>query len=479
MVAVRRLDSPAPAQIVAATEARLTRAAGPKPKLEVGLAPQSLDNKPHPRSRVTSPAEKGILAGLAPRAVTGVLLGASAFGALAGAAPAHAETIVPETTGTMSERDARAFADAAARLEAARDRMTPRELENARRELWAMYARADSIPLVGRSTNAGVETRGDVRMRELTQELERRMRVTAYDMAHPETLELVDGAPSYKKIDESVVRSLVLDALRDIPLNELPGGSALAQIIRSIPGASNIDAEHMSMREIEKALGREAKQLLDTRFGQFIQDHKIEVGIAGFATVTAARWASPEVARALDRVIPRIKLYEVKNDAGTLRAGLSARYRDARVLPDMDINAMATRNLGPVTLRADLRATLSIENDEHVSGWATVGARVGNENRWADLTGTVNHRGSVTTNLNLGLRQPDEGLNLNANVFGRFGNEHSVGNSGGRMGAEVNLTRDVRIGNARGDFGVYASHERDFDGRNEDTRAGLMFRLRW
>ncbi|MBI2376730.1 MAG: hypothetical protein HYV07_22220 [Deltaproteobacteria bacterium] len=426
------------------------------------------------RKNVTTP-EKGLLVGFGPRAVSAVLLGVSAVGALTGASVAHAETIAP-ADAIVTEADAAAFREAAARFERMKSNLSPSEIEAARRELHTLYARMNAGGTLPVSLE---ETRGERRMRELTTELESRMRVTAYDMAHPETLELIDGAPGYKRISESEVRRLVLGALRDIPLEELPGGSTLASLVRSLPGGAELRAEKMSIREVERALGRNVGAMLDARFGGILRAHKVEAGIVGFASVTALRASSPEVARALNRVIPRIRLYDVESSDGALRTGASLRYRETRVLPDVDVSAEATREIGALRLRADLRATLSIENDEHVSGTATVGARYGNELRWAELTGTVDHNGRVTTNLGVGVTQPDEGLALRGNVYANFGSNFSVGNSSGRMGAEVDLTRDVRIGNARGDVGFYAAHERDFDGRNADTRAGVMFRLRF
>ncbi len=204
-----------------------------------------LDHKlSSPRTHLLEGSAAGAHAGLWNKAVMATVLGASSIGVFVPAA--HAEGLPAVPTNPT------ALADAMRDLERRKDTMTPEQLADARKALWKSYLEATR----GVSTEAdtALPTRGAVAVAATLDEIARRLELTPYDIAHPGSYTLVDGAPGYKTLPESEVKELLGRMIRSIPLNELPGGTALASLVKTLPNAGSLPAESMTYDELIKAL---------------------------------------------------------------------------------------------------------------------------------------------------------------------------------------------------------------------------------
>ncbi len=429
------------------------------------------------------PSSTGADHGATTRAVNAVLLGVTSVGALAGMAPAtaHAQDIVVTTAPLDGSTVDTSLARAAADIESRRATMTATELAESRRELYSAYVDSITTPApVTASTTTDTLTRGERRVERLMREVERRMEVTAYDMAHPGSYTPLEGRPGYKEISGEVLGELFGDAIQDIPIGELPGGARLAQLVRSLPNAGHLDAENMTFNELKDAVGDANKEALRQYFQPFLDKHKVKLAIGGFASITAVRAASPEAARVLDRITPRIEIYDRSWADGTRHLDASLRYRDARVLPDIDVTASATRRVGPVDLRATATGTVAFTGEQPVTGTLGAGARMTGDSGWVDLEGTIDHTRRSTVRLSGVLDVPDSQLVGRGSITGTFGEGVARGNAGGRVELETSLDKRLNLGRGvEGSVGVYGAVGVDTDGRNEDVRGGLMLRLRW
>lgn len=407
------------------------------------------------------------------RAAGAVILGASAIGVLAGAPMAHAQEV--EASPIALDPAGGALTEALAELETRKGSMTSEELSAARRELWSAYVVSTTAELpVERST------RGETVIRELLERIEARMTVTAYDMAHPGSFQPLEGHPGYKTISESELRTLIVDALKDIPLGELPGGAALADLVRTLPNSSHLDARSLSFNELKSALGDAQKQWVEQELGPFFKKHRAEIAIAAAGGITAIRAASPEAAGLIDRVMPSIDVLSYRSSDGRYTADAELKYRDRRVFPDVDLSAGTVRTDGPLSLRAGVTGTVTVESDPQVTGALTAGARYGAERRWVDLSARLEHTGHSEVRLEGRLIDPDAGLSAHGSLGSRFGEGVARGDASGRADLTIGVDKAIKLdGGATGSLGFYGSVSSDTDGRNTDARAGLMFRLRF
>lgn len=416
-------------------------------------------------------ATVGAFSGATARAVGATVLGATSL--IGGVAHAQDTTVVaPLPVGSTVDTE---LARAAARIEARRDTMTATELAAARRELYSAYV--DST--APRAADAP-KTRGEVRVDRLLRELERRMEVTAYDLAHPGSYTTLEGHVGYKTIPEDQVVDLLRDAVQDIPVGELPGGKAFATFVRGLPNAGHLDAENMSFRELKSAVGSANREALRERFQPLLDQHKTKIAVGGFLAVTAVRASSPEAARLLDRITPRIEVWDHTSSDGRLRGDASLRYRDGRVLPDVDVRASATHRVGVVDLRATSTASVALTGERPLTGALGVGARITGDTGWLDLEGNVDHTRRSTLRLSGVLDAPDAGLVGRGSITGTFGEGVARGDARGRVDLEASLDKRLDLGrNVDASVGLYGAVSADTDGRNEDARFGLMFRMRW
>ncbi len=461
----------------------------PEPTAEVGLAPLETgavkQKAPRPASSIW---------GFMKPAVAGVLIAAQ----FAAATPALAQQGVPleqlsppAVTQTVEAPGAAMVArydEALRNLERLRDRgeITQGQFQGAKQRLHrvvflgeqALLTTSGAIDVSGLISGGGT-TRGEARLMRLEQALVQRMQVTARDMAYPGSYRPLEGAPGYKEISSSELTSLFGDALRDIPLGELPGGAGIARLVENLPGFTG-DASKMSAREIERSLRDDARDWFKGRWERFETHEQVGLGLLTFAGITGLRAASPEVAQAMDGLRGRIFSEAYLDDQVRLRGTLV--YRDARVLPDLDVSATATTTVAPRTrLYGDLTASTTIEADPKVTGTATVGVR------WEEL-GAYHVDGSLTHYLGTdrvrvavgsGYRAPDSTFTASTNIEAIFGQGVARGSAGGRVALTVDMLRDVQIGGAKGDLGAFVGMGVDTDGTNEDIRGGIMLRLKW
>lgn len=320
-------------------------------------------------------------------------------------------------------------------------------------------------------------TRGAIVMEQLTLDIERLMRVTARDMANPNT-RFIDGMPGFKEPDPAEVRRAIERALKEIPLGELPGGRQLAQLVRQLPNAGHLDAENMTIRELERALGDAGKKWLDEHVKPLIDGHELEISLAAFAAVTAARAASPDAAGVLDQITPPITLWRLQSDDNNSNVRVRARYRNEEILPNIDVTARTQRFYGPWMLSGQLEAQLSAENSQHVIGTATATASYNNNGRFMTADATYYHDGKQRFSVIAGVINPDR--IAYANLTGFYGDGVALGDAPGRVSFELDYDRRFSLGNGtQGTVGAYLGTSMDSDGSNRDVRGGFVVRLTW
>lgn len=424
-------------------------------------------------------ASTGALVGGVPRAVSAALLGTTALGAFVGAPMvADAADAVP-LPSPESVVDTATFERALADLERRRADLTPDELASARRDLWSAYVHSH-LGTSSESTTLRRSARTDAVMAALTARIESAMRVTAWDMAHPESWEPIEGHSMMKRIPESALKEMLVDAVRDVPLGDLPGGKALAALVRALPNAASLDAENMSFNELSTALGQAQKAWLMERFGPFLEEHRVALAVVGFGAVTAARASSPAAADLMDAYLPSIRIFRRTLGDGHVHTDVALVYRERRLLPDVDATVGARGRVGGVDLRATVTGTTTVERDPTVTARLGVGARVGDERRWLDLSGAVDTAGGRMVLLESGLLIPEDDLSVRGAVGARFGPGTARGDAEGRAAAEIGIDRRFRVGSgAVGTVGVWGGVEADTDGRHVDPRVGVVFTLRW
>lgn len=396
---------------------------------------------------------------------------------------AHAQDVPPsgELTRAEVEREI-------GRLENRRHELSPEELDAERARLWQLYVRAggpaaDGLPNLTTTSSEVAETtgksRGELRMERLARDIEFEMRITARDMAHG-NFTAIEGMPGYKELSEDRVRDLISDAIKDIPLSELPGGGLLAALVHELPNTAHLRPEGMTYRELERAVGDAQKEWLKDKFGPFLEEHKIEAAVVAFGSITAIRYTSPEAARTMDKFFPRIGVYDRSFLDNRVRVDADLKYRNAEVLPNLDIGVRARQPINDnLTARLDAEGRLSVEADRLVSGRVSGGLRYTEGRTWADGSLYVTDTGRYGIELESGTSHLETGLNARAHVGAHFGEGTTTGDASGRVLYGVDLTRDVNINGAKGNFGVYVGGGVDTDGRNNDVRAGVIFTLRW
>jgi hypothetical protein len=320
-------------------------------------------------------------------------------------------------------------------------------------------------------------SRGERALRQLGVDLERAMRITARDLVDP-TVVRIEGAPGYKELSESELRRIATTALRKIPIGELPAGRAIAGLIRGAPGMDDVAVESLSYDELRRTFPRESRHWLKEHVEPLIDGHQVEVGLAGFAALTAARAASPDAAKALDALRIRVRVWSEHTEDGTLSTRGRLAWREGRVAPDLDVEAGAYRPLGSTMLHARLVGRIAPEASQPLTATATVGAhRI--SGAWAfDALSTYSlDTRRVTSELRASYAGNPDGWVGSGALRGEFGDGAAVGDASGRITAEVDLGREVRIGSARGDVSVFAGAGADSDGDNQELRGGVFFRL--
>ncbi|MBK6684273.1 MAG: hypothetical protein IPG45_07355 [Deltaproteobacteria bacterium] len=372
------------------------------------------------------------------------------------------------------------------------NRITVTEMSNARDILRRVFinqepgltlprdyrGRVDLVALATLGTRADDMTAGERAFANMTRELELRMRVTARDMADPNT-RFIEGAPGYKEISADEMRRLVERTVRNVPLGELPGGAAVAHLFEALPQMQGVDATRLSANELSRVAGDRYKDWADARLRPLLAGHEVEAGILAFAAVTGLRASSPDVARLMDRMGVKVRVFSVNSEDASLYSRGRLVYRDGHILPDLDVEAGARRTIGNTTLRGALTSTLSAEADAHVTGAATLGARYDEGRYWLDTAVTYFY---PEDRIHASMRGGYIGdtLVVSGLVASTLGDGVAIGDARGRINAEIDVTRDLNLGGGvRGNWGVFVGAGADTNGDNSDVRAGFVFRLEW
>lgn len=338
--------------------------------------------------------------------------------------------------------------------------------------------RVDLVALATLGIHADAMSRGERVFSNMRRELDLAMRVTARDMADPNTV-LIEGAPGYKEIPPDQVRRIVERAIKNVPLGELPGGDAVARLVEALPQMAGTNARTMSINELTERLGDRYQDWANARLLPLIEGHEVEAGVLAFAAITGLRAGSPAVAHFMDRMGVKFRVYSVStNEAGLYSRGRLV-YRDGNVLPDLDIEGGARHVVGNTTLRATVTSTLSAESEHHLRTAATLGARYDQGRYWLDSAVTYLYpQDRVETAIRGGYL--GDSLMVSGLLAGTYGRGVAVGDASGRLNLELDVTKDLNLGNGvRGDWGVFVGGAADSDFDNRDLRAGLVFRLRW
>jgi hypothetical protein len=494
---------------------------GVTPSLTVQRAPRTaeptdaraLPDAPAPTfqpSRVSTTAPASLVGRLQP-AVAGVLLATTLGSALAPAAHAQGvpvSALPPATVDgpaatqvitAQAEPNVGAFNDAMRTLEArhAQGQISADQVARARAVLYRVHVLGDRSADLPRDEQGRItldsilrsdpgqapvaQTRGQQVMDQLARDLESRMRLTARDIARGGYTP-IDGLPGYKEIPQRDVQRLVTGALKRMPIGELPGGESLASLLGQLPGADGLDVAHMSYEELSKSLRGEARDWLKAELGPFIDAHRVESAVVAFAAVTSLRAASPDAAKLMDSVGVRIRVWRDSTDDGRFSTQGRLVYRDAHILPDLDIEGLANHRVGErTTLRAGFTGTLSLEGKEHLTGTGTVGAHYTAPGYWMDAAGsyelnTERWRATLTG----GYAPVGSDLRASTSLTATFGDGAARGDASGRVNWELDLTKDLRFsGGVTGDVGAYIGASADTDGNHSDVAAGVMLRLRW
>lgn len=341
-----------------------------------------------------------------------------------------------------------------------------------------------TIESVLRGDAAGAQqdrSKGQIVMDQLSRDIELRMRITARDMARGNFTQL-EGMPGYKEIPASEVKKLLTDALERMPIGELPFGAELTRAIDGLPGTEGVDVATLSYKELTKVLRDGARERFDARYGEFIDDHKIELGVTAFAAITGLRAASPEAAKLMDQLNIRVRAWKVSTDDGHFSSTGRIAYRDAHILPDVDFQLAAHAPFGEhTTLRAGVDGTLSLEGHDRLTATATVGAHYTNDPYWADLMGAYDMQADQwRASASAGYANPDTTFRWSAGLDTTFGEGVARGDAPGRGTLHLDLGQELDFGRGvTGYWGGYAGASADSDLRNDSIEAGVVFRLTW
>lgn len=337
----------------------------------------------------------------------------------------------------------------------------------------------DSVLRGDPSHEAQGATRGQQVMDQLTRDLERRMRITARDMARGDFTP-VDGLPGYKELPANQVKKLFTNAFKRIPIGELPFGAQLTAALDGLPGLDDVNVGSMTYDEVRRELRNDAKDYLDARFGDFVDDHKIEVGVVAFAAVTGLRAASPDAAALIDDLGLRVDAWKEKSEDGTYSTRGRLVWRDQHVLPDLDIEGRVNHQIGDhTTLRGHVRGTASFEAEDNFTGTATVGAHYANGDLWFDAAGTYTYpKDSWTASLTGGYSNSDTNFRASGGLSATFGDDVARGDAGGRGTLQLDLGQDLDLGGDKeGYWGLYGGVSADTDLDNRAAEFGLIFRM--
>ena len=412
-----------------------------------------------PRSNLNDASDAGASHGAYDRAVSAALLGVTGVGALMSCTPAMASPV----TGHLVHHDT-----------------NPHEASAIVND--SLGIENTEMPTISLEDIDPIEAKANRVMERFGERFENSSRLTPYELANPHTVELLDGHPGYKRLSDSQIKSMVLETLKEMPLGSLPAGDALVDLVESLPGLEGIDASSKSFNELQDIVKSNARDWLDDKFGDYIEEHKIEVAVVGAGAVSGLRAASPEAREFINKHAPAIRVWNASSDNGLVKANAKLKYRGDDILPNLDLAASARKNIGPVALRAGINSRFSIDNLDHLDSRVHVGARVGDSEKWADVSAWAKDDSRYGARFELGTKTEINGYHLNGNTRLDLGPGSAVDpNADGRFSVNVTAAKTFRDSNndVRGSFGLYGSHGMDTNGGAKDTSVGVMFRWTW
>ena len=320
---------------------------------------------------------------------------------------------------------------------------------------------------------------GEQLVARVLNEFDIRMRVRPRDLAMPANLVMFDAAPGYAAVPAHDLRRIVQDALETTPLRELPGGTRLFSAIDALPNTAGIKADH-TFKELSRLVGDGQEGWLRARVGSFVEDHKIEAGLAAFAAVTSIRWASPRTARFMDGLGIRLRILRKSTPDARLYTTGRLVYRNGYVLPEFELESGVRHVSGPTTFRATGAAVVGAEASQHARGRVGVGARWERGRLFADTNAAYAFPEHLARTELRGGYLVETGFAISAAVAATFGHgSGAVGRAPGRFGFELDLTKPVLVRRADGEAGLFVSSGADSDFNHTDWRGGLMFRMRF
>jgi hypothetical protein len=190
------------------------------------------------------------------------------------------------------------------------------------------------------------------------------------------------------------------------------------------------------------------------------------------------RAGSDDAAGFMDRISPRITIWNAHTDDRSSEARARLAWRNREVLPNIDVTARTTQSYGAFVLRGEVGARLSLDH-QTLTGTATAGASWAEGQRWVDASATYQEDDTRRYNLAAGWTSEDQRTFLSTNVGGVFGRDLTASGASGRVAWEVDLDHRLWLRDANGSIGAYAGVIMDSNGSNRDFRAGLVFRLTW
>jgi hypothetical protein len=199
-----------------------------------------------------------------------------------------------------------------------------------------------------------------------------------------------------------------------------------------------------------------------------------------FGAVTGLRAASAGAARFMDQLGIRLRVFrQSTSDARAYTTGRLV-YRNAHVLPELDLEGGARHVAGAVTLRATLTGSVGVEAADHARGRMAMGARWERGNMFADTSAIYAFPENLArTEVRAGYMS-EGGVALAGGIAGTFGRgSGAIGRSHGRLSYELDLSKGILLGRALGDVGLFVASGADSDFSNADVRGGLVFRLRF
>jgi len=409
-----------------------------------------------PRSRHSDASSAGVNQGVYKTAVSAALLGVTGLGAMGCATPVVAQPVNLDLDAPVTRDATTHYAD-------------------------SIGVEISDMPTISldETGTSSVESKKDRVIERFHNDFIKHSTITANDYANPSSFETVDGMPGYKKIDESVLREMLLDTLKDLPLSEIPGGDTVAELIKLLPNFQNRDVSSMSANEIEDALQGDAKAWFDSRFGDFVEENETALTVGTFSVLSSARYASAESRELINKYVPSIRITDYSSNSGMTNANAELKYRGEDLLPNLDLSATARKDVGPVSLRTELSTSMSLDNLSIDNARLTAGARVGDANLWADGSAWVDAESNHGARFEVGTVKNVNGYHLSGTTRLDVGPGTTIDpNADGRFSLNVTAAKNFRDSNdnVRGSFGLYGSHSIDTNGAGEDTSVGVMFR---